>query len=375
MLGARVTVRIAAWTAASLLLVSCSEEPVPQAGDPSPDSTTSAPASTPTQDVSPTPTLEPPVSASPAPSAPARPRVRNVVVVSLDGMGSNVIDAVGLDDLPNLARLVATGASTLNARTEVEQTVTLPNHTGMMTGRPIDPAAGGHGVTVNGVVSGTVQEFAGEPVESVFDVVHDAGRSSSLFATEDKFALFEQSWPESIDVFSSEQDDDALVMAEAIEDLVEERRALTFIHLGAVDETGHAQGWLSSQQRAAALEVDQLVGDLLTAVEADRRLARRLVLVVTADHGGVGRGHLDRAEPRNFTVPFLVHGVGVGTGVDLYELNPQLADPGQDQPPYDAAAGPVRNGFVANLVTQLLGLDRVNGSLFATDPVRLCRTC
>ena len=71
----------------------------------------------------------------------------------------------------------------------------------------------------------------------------------------------------------------------------------------------------------------------------------------------------------------LVQGVGVGKGVDLYDLNPQLADPGQAQPAYAVERGPVRNGFVANLVTQLLGLGPVEGSLFATEPVRLCRTC
>ena len=41
------------------------------------------------------------------------------------------------------------GAFTLDARTEREQTRTLPNHTGMLTGRRIDARRGGHGVTYN----------------------------------------------------------------------------------------------------------------------------------------------------------------------------------------------------------------------------------
>lgn len=116
------------------------------------------------------------------PTPAKRPRIRHVVVVSLDGTGTNVIEAVGLERLPTLKALLTAGAGTLNARTEVERTVTLPNHAGMLTGRPVDPVIGGHGVTLNGKTRSTVQQLAGEEVESVFDVVHDAGGATALFA-------------------------------------------------------------------------------------------------------------------------------------------------------------------------------------------------
>ena len=45
---------------------------------------------------------------------------------------------LGAAGAPTFHRLLDEGAGTLNARTEYEQTVTLPNHTGMMTGRRID---------------------------------------------------------------------------------------------------------------------------------------------------------------------------------------------------------------------------------------------
>jgi hypothetical protein len=312
----------------------------------------------------------PPSATTPAPtSAPTphghRPRVRHVVVVSLDGFGSNVVAAAGLDRLPTLARLFEEGAGTTNARTEVEQTVTLPNHAGMLTGRPVDPAAGGHGVTVNGEGADTVQGLAGGPVESVFDVVHAAGGSTALFATEEKFTLFERSWPESIDRFTAEQDQDDDVMGAAVDDLVTEQRTLSFVHLGLVDEVGHRSGWLSADQLEAATVLDGLLRELVDTVSADRRLARRLVLVVTADHGGVGKAHGDAGDPRDFTVPFVVWGAGVEPGADLYELNPGLTDPGDAQPGYDAP--PVRNGCVADVVTALLRLPPVDGSSLCRD--------
>jgi len=73
--------------------------------------------------------------------------VTKVVVVSIDGLMPRAIRELGREGTPNLHRLIAEGASTLNARTERELTITLPNHTGMVTGRRISAAHGGHGVT------------------------------------------------------------------------------------------------------------------------------------------------------------------------------------------------------------------------------------
>ena len=87
-------------------------------------------------------------------------------------------------------------------------------------------------------------------------------------------------------------------------------------------------------------------------------------MIVTADHGGVPDTtvHTDRERPENYTIPFLVWGPGITPG-DLYALNPDYRDPGGLQPGYDGPQ-PVRNGDVANLVTDLLGLDPVPGSQF-----------
>jgi hypothetical protein len=56
----------------------------------------------------------------------------------------------------------------------------------------------------------------------------------------------------------------------------------------------------------------------------------------------------------------VVWGPGV-TADDLYDLNPDYADPGRKRTTY-AGAQPVRNGDVANLATDLLGLTKVPGS-------------
>jgi hypothetical protein len=282
-----------------------------------------------------------------------------VVVISIDGLGSLWVRK---SSTPTIADLITQGAATLNARTEVEKTVTLPNHTGMVTGLRVDAVHGGHGVTWNhtskrSVVPGT---------ESVFTTIEDAGGSSAVFAGKEKFEMWGRAWPGSIDELEIDEDQPELV-TEAIADLREDDHDLVFLHLAGPDSAGHEFGWGSKAFLDAVAEADADVDRVVSAIVDDSELSEEVVVILTADHGGLpGRtGHGQRARSENYTIPFLVWGPGITPG-DLYALNPDYRDPGSVQPGY-AGRQPVRNGVVANLVTDLLGIDPVPGSQFDAD--------
>ena len=59
----------------------------------------------------------------------------------------------------------------------------------------------------------------------------------------------------------------------------------------------------------------------------------------------------------------MVMGPGVPAGASLYAMNPQYRNPGSDRVGYNATP-PIRNGFVANLVTTALGMPALPGSEF-----------
>ncbi len=296
-----------------------------------------------------------------------------VLVVSLDGFNPTVLRRLGHRGLPHLWRLFDEGAGTLDARTQVELTITLPNHTSMVTGRRIDRRRGGHGVTWNDdrLRPRTVQRAAGHPVASVFTRVHAEGGSTALYAAKTKFALWSRSWPGAIDRVGIHEEDDAAVVADARADLVAQDRALTFVHLGDADRTGHASGWLSPAYLDAVRGLDRLVGLMLA--DADQRPELDdLTIVLTADHGGVpgSTSHSATHRPADYTVPFVVWGPGIAHA-DLYAINPGYRDPGTTRPSLRGRQ-PVRNGDVANLALRLLGDDPVPGSLFGrTRPLRV----
>ncbi len=300
-------------------------------------------------------TLEPRRTRTSPPSSSRRVAPR-VLAISIDGLNPEALARLGPAGTPALHRMLAEGADTLDARTAVEQTVTLPNHTGMVTGRRIEAAQGGHGVTWN---EDLTDRSIGQ-VPSVFTVVHAAGRGTAVFAGKSKFSLFDRSWPDAVDRSVIHADPQALTSA-AIDDLATADRAFTFLHLAGPDLAGHASGFMSPAYLEAVRGADVLVGQVLAAVEADPALRRSLTVVLTSDHGGDAAGHGDPADPDSYTVPFVVWGPGISDG-DLYALNPEdYRAPGDGRPSY-AGVQPVRNADVANLATALLGLGPVPGS-------------
>lgn len=288
-----------------------------------------------------------------------------VLVISIDALNPDALRKLGRKRAPSFWRLVDEGAATLNARTQRELTVTLPNHTSMVTGRRIDASRGGHGVTWNDDDPGrpaTVHAAAGENVESLFSVAHDAGLSTALFATKTKFSLFQSSWAADLDRVTIKEERDGAVVKAVRRDLLRDRAA-TFVHLGLADKTGHAKGFMSRAYLRAVRRLDGLVGTILD--EADRRTALDdLTIVLTSDHGGLPgtTDHSPADELADYRVPFTVWGPGI-SAKDLYDLNPGYRDPQRKRTRLKGKQ-PVRNGDVANVVVGLLGLDPVPGSRF-----------
>ena len=288
----------------------------------------------------------------------------SVIAISIDGMSVRAVRRLGKAQLPNLYRFMRAGASTMNARTEREMTVTLPNHTGMVTGRRIAADSGGHGVTWNDnrLQPTTVQEAAGHEVGSVFTAVDTAGGSTALFAAKTKFTLWERSWPDAIDQITIDEDNAALV-DRLVADL-DQDRDFRFLHLSPPDVAGHAHGWMSRPYLRAVRRSDRLVGEVVAAVNAAPARRAGTTILLTSDHGGSGPSHENPRLLDNYRVVFMARGSAVDKGVDLYAINPTYKNPGTRRTTYGTARPPVRNGMIANLALDLLDLPAVEGSEF-----------
>jgi hypothetical protein len=309
----------------------------------------------------------------------------HVIHISVDGLGASYLQAqIDAGKAPNFKRFETEGAWTLNARTDYTYTITLPNHTSMITGRPVTQPTGMpntvyHGWTSNTTPSPTqTLHNSGNPnvayKASTFDVVHDAGLSTALYASKTKFILYEQSYnaangaagpygKDKIDQFYAEDDQTATMQSLMLSGLGSQHFSYTFVHYANPDTAGHSSGWGGTAYNAAVQTVDGYLGQLFNLVETDPVLAGHTAIVLSADHGGSGTGHSDVTLPLDYTIPFLAWGEGVAHG-DFYSLNVgSRANPGTARITYTAAGQPIRNGDGGNLALSLLGLGSIPGSL------------
>lgn len=297
--------------------------------------------------------------------------IDHVVLVNLEGLTSRALYRWAEEDGLRLADLMAGGASTLNARTAYERTINLPNVTGMLTGRRVDPTAGGHGVSWRSDPRTTVHAAAGDYVPGIFDVAHDFELRTALYTTDPGLARLNSSWDglngatdrhgddngrDKIDDYVYDEDERALVTRLAGQ-LQNSPARLTVVSFDLLSDVGVEHGFASSEYRKALRKADNKVRTILKAIDAGP-MAGRTMLIVTSSHGGSKRAYTPASEFHHYRVPIIVSGPGVASGVDLYSLNPQYTRPGTERPTY-ADPQPIRLEDLANLVTRQLGLPRV----------------
>ena len=331
-------------------------------------------------------------------SAAAAAPAQYVISISVDGMGSTYFSALtATNSLPNMQTMIAQGATTVNARTDAGVAVTLPSHTGMVTGRPMNDYTGiaGHTWTLNDYPDGSYTTLAMKRglsttpaasayVASVFDVAHDNGLKTGMWATKSKFALFTTSYnttngaanangKNKLDTGYVVNGASAATMASAfITSMNASPTNFSFLHFQDPDAAGHGSSWGSAVYNTAVMNVDAQIGNIMTMVNNSVTLKGKTTIIVTADHGGTGTGHgaYDAngllATAADYTIPFLVWGAGVTQG-DIYAMNagtlqsPQTTG-GEGGMPQYTGTQPIRNGDLGNLSLKMLGLGAIPGS-------------
>jgi predicted AlkP superfamily pyrophosphatase or phosphodiesterase len=245
-------------------------------------------------------------------SVPAQvPGVEHVVIVGVDGLSP---DGVWKAKTPNLGRMMKEGAYTLHAR-GVMPTVSSPNWASMIMGAGPEQ----HGVTSNEwePAKAAIRPTA-VGAEGIFPTIFGVLRAQrptakmAVFHDWDGFGrLFERKAVDQIE----DSDGPVNAVEHAVAYIKKERPQLAFIHLDHVDAAGHAHGHGSAEYYAAVEEADRLIGLVLRGLE-DAGIADHTVVLVTSDHGGVGKKH-GGSTMAEIEIPWIVRGQGVAAGKEL----------------------------------------------------------
>lgn len=237
-------------------------------------------------------------------SLPAASVSRHVVVVSIDGLRPDAIQAY---QAPTLQRLIREGSYTLSAST-IYPSKTLPSHTSMLTGQPPER----HGVLWNNVITADADSI---DLPNIFSVARARGYSTAAFFSKPKFQPLQRAG--TLDYsqapgglfgsWSSKR-----TVTDVAEYLAGSAPNLLFVHLADPDAAGHGHGWMTPEYGRAVLDADAALGRLMD-LAAQAFGAGNYSLIVTADHGGHGTDHGSK-DPRDVTIPWIAWGKGVAPG-------------------------------------------------------------
>ena len=107
----------------------------------------------------------------------------------------------------------------------------------------------------------------------------------------------------------------APILACALPALLTQRHGLIVMHWPDCDQAGHDHGWMSDAYGRAAQYLDGALGALLGAIDLEHD--HSTVLIVLADHGGGGTASHDHdsAHAMDRTIPIVIAGGAIGSGV------------------------------------------------------------
>jgi hypothetical protein len=318
-------------------------------------------------------------------------QVSYVVVISVDGLGgtymSNLFARVdNTYPIPNFKRLRNEGASTLAAHIDNNNYETLPNHTSIVTARP-QLGVNGHAWVSNATPHTTIHLNKGSYVASVFDVAHDNGLRTAMYANKTKFSLFDgygsytqgasyNALNGAVDVIGVDNGRDKIdttllstnLGGLIVDTYVAEQKTANpihyaFLHINEPDSYGHSTGWGSATWYSQVTVVDGMVGKIFKLIEQDvPAMKDHTAIILTADHGTQST-YVKTAD--RYSVPFFVWGPGVPAGADLYALNAGRRQVASIYPMTTyTGLQPIRNAEANNVALQLLGLGPIPGSTF-----------
>jgi hypothetical protein len=240
-----------------------------------------------------------------------RARAGHVIIIGVDGLSP---DGVMKAETPTLHHMMENGSWSLHARG------VMPTTSGANWASVIDGAGPEqHGVTSNDWQVGefnfpTSVTGSGGFFPSIFQVLtdqHPEWEVGSIYNWEGFGNLYDHRFVDH-DVHGASEDETAALAADYI---TAKRPNFLFVHFDHVDHAGHEFGHGTPQYYDAVAKADTLIARIRQAtVEAG--IADDTVILVTSDHGGVGKGHGGESLAE-LEIPWIAYGKDINPGVEI----------------------------------------------------------
>lgn len=241
--------------------------------------------------------------------------VKHVVIIGVDGMSPNgILNANTL----NMDYLMEHGSYTLHARA-VLPTSSSSNWASMIMGAGPEQ----HGITSNGwerddfVLPPVTTGSDNEIFPTIFGLIREQmadAEIGSIYHWDGFGRLFEKAAVN----YDIHVEGEKTTTETACKYIKKKKPTFTFIHLDHVDGAGHGAGHGTPEYYKAVERADSLIGDIVMAVQ-DAGIEKETMILVTADHGGIGTGHGGETLAE-IEIPFILYGKNVKKGKEIMDM-------------------------------------------------------
>jgi predicted AlkP superfamily pyrophosphatase or phosphodiesterase len=232
-----------------------------------------------------------------------------VILIGSDGFGAYAFENA---KIPNLRAMMKEGSWSLQARTVLPSS-SAANWASMVMGAGPEL----HGYTTWGskkpdMPPRVVDEYGMFP--SVYSLLRKAKPDSEIgviYEWDGIGYLF----PKAAVNKDQNADGDIAVTNAATTYIKEKKPNFLFVHLHDVDSVGHKIGHGTPEYYAAIERTDTHIGTILKSIE-DAGIAESTVVLFTADHGGIDKGH-GLITMNEMQIPWIIKGPGISKDQEL----------------------------------------------------------
>jgi len=253
---------------------------------------------------------------------PKEPSAEYVIILGFDAMSSLGVQRAAT---PNFNYMIENGAVSLHTRC-IRETSSSQNWMTMVSAAPIEM----HGVFTNSWKPGMGENFPPALTNgiglfpTIFDVIREQKPELKQYAFVE--------WTAETRMYDMEAFDSSYVhgvypgldtykdvLDKAFTKYLEDRPEMMFVSIDITDHMGHTFGHESDEYLGCVSEMDSLTGVFVRELEA-RGWMKNTVIIVTADHGGLGPGH-GGDSMAEFEIPIILYGAGVTKGKVMKHTN------------------------------------------------------
>lgn len=238
-------------------------------------------------------------------------KVKHVILIGSDGFGAYAFEKA---KVPNLRAMMQSGSWSLQARTVLPSSSAAnwasmvmgagPELHGYTTWGSKKPDMPARVLDEYGMFPSVYAQLRKEKPDSEIGVIYEWDGIGYLFPK---------------DAVNHDQNADGdIAIANAASKYIKEKKPnFLFVHLHDVDSVGHNVGHGTPEYYAAIERTDTHIGTILKSIK-DAGIEKNTVVLFTADHGGVNKGH-GLISMNEMQIPWIIRGPGIHQNREISE--------------------------------------------------------